>query len=138
MVNDHADNNIVIASDPNGGYGYDGDGSSTNTLEVSNSAYHNYAGGSSASCFIGGINFCGSGGRDSSPQNISTLFNPCPIDGADSWSFELNSSSPALGTPVNFPQPADDRGNLWGRPGFWGPPGYQISHTGNAPSYKPC
>jgi prepilin-type N-terminal cleavage/methylation domain-containing protein len=137
MTNDHADNNIIIGNDPSGGAGYGVDSAPT-ALEISNNAYHNYVTGPTGSCYIGGMYICGGAGTESSPQNISNLFNPCPVDGADSWSFELNSSSTALLAPVNFPQPADDRGDLWGRPGFWGPPGYHISHTGYAPSYKPC
>jgi beta-glucanase (GH16 family) len=138
MTNNHSDNNIIIGNDPNGGNGYDGDGTAPSKLEISNSAYHNYASGPSGSCDVGGINDCGAGGTDSSPQSISTLFNPCPTDGADSWSFELESSSPALSSPISFPQSASDTGVAWGRPGFWGPPGYKIPHTGNPPSYKPC
>lgn len=138
MTDDHADNNIIIGSDPSGGGGYAGDGTTPTAPQVSNSAYHNYAADPSGSCFAGGINYCGSVGRDTSPQAMSTLFNSCPADGADSWSFELNSSSPALGSRVSFPQPANDRSVLWGRRGFWGPPGYDIPHTGNPPSYRPC
>jgi hypothetical protein len=138
MTGNHADNNIIIGNDPHGGYGYDGDNSAPTRPEVSNSAYHNYVTGPSGSCYPGGINSCGSAGSDSSPQNIGTLFNPCPTDGADPWSFELNSSSPALSSPVSFLQPANDRSVAWGHPGFWGPPGYNIAHSGNAPSYNPC
>lgn len=138
MAGNKADNNIIIGNDSHGGYGYDGDGTAPANPEVSNTAYHNYVTGPTTSCYSGGINFCGSAGRDSSPQNISNLFNTCPSDGADPWSFELNSNSPALAAPVSFPQPANDRSVLWGRPGFWGPPGYTIPHVGNKPSYNPC
>lgn len=138
MTGDRADNNIIIGSDAHGGRGYDGDGTAPTSPEVSNSAYHNYAAGPSGSCDSGGINCCGSSASDSSPHDVANLFNTCPTDGADAWSFELKSSSPALSAPVSFPQPANDRGVAWGRPGFWGPPGYLIPHTGNPPSYEPC
>jgi hypothetical protein len=138
MTNDHLYNNIVIGSDPKGGYGYDGDGTAPTSPEVSNSAYRNYVSGPTGSCFSGGINYCGTAGRDITPQSVNTLFNACPTDGADSWSFELNPTSTALRSPVSFPQPSNDRSVAWGRPGFWGPPGYVIPHTGNPPSYNPC
>ena len=132
-------NSIIIASDPGGGFGYSGDGSAPTPVGISNNAYHNYAGGSSGSCYSGGIYYCGgNGGTDASPQSISNLFNACPSNGADSWSFLLNSNSPALSSPVSFPQPSNDRGIAWGQPGFWGPPGFVIPHTGTPPSYGPC
>ncbi len=138
MTNDQLDNNIIISSDPKGGYGYDGDGTAPTSPEISNSAYHNYVSEPKGSCFSGGINYCGRAGHDRDPQSISTLFNRCPTDGADSWSFELSSTSAALSPPVSFPQPPNDKLVAWGRPGFWGPPGYLIPHTGNPPSYNPC
>ncbi len=46
-------------------------------------------------------------------------------------SYVLPTTSPAYGSPVDFPpQPA-----AWGQPGFWGPPGYVIPQTGTPPSY---
>lgn len=137
MTGDIAERNIVIGSDKNGGQGYNGDGSATSKLTVSDSAYYNYAGGSSGSCDSDGIRICGTGGTDSSPHGVSGMFNTCPTNGANSWSFVLNPSSVVLTSSVDFTEPANDRGILWGRPGYWGPPGYAIPHTGNAPSYKP-
>lgn len=137
MTNDHADNNIIIGSDPSGGYGYVNDSAPTQ-LEVSNNAYHNYVTGPTGSCYSGGMNICGGAGTDSKPQSVSNLFTQCPNDGADPWSFELSANSPARSLPVSFPEPSNDRSISWGHPGFWGPPGYTIPHTGNAPSYNPC
>jgi len=138
MTRDYLDSNIIISSDPRGGYGYGGNGTAPTGPEISNSVYYNYASGPKGPCFSGGVNYCGSAGHDRTPQSMRMLFNPCPTDGADPWSFELKSTSAALRPPVSFPQPPNDRSVAWGRPGFWGPPGYLIPHTGNPPSYHPC
>lgn len=60
-------------------------------------------------------------------------FLSCPGGGVDSWAYMLDASSPAFGSPVNFPAPPSD----WGQPGFWGPPGFTIPHVGTPPSYGP-
>lgn len=50
--------------------------------------------------------------------------------GLSTWNYLLATSSPAYGSPVNFPkQPSE-----WGNAGFWGPPGYTVPQTGTAPS----
>jgi hypothetical protein len=50
--------------------------------------------------------------------------------GLSTWNYLLATSSPAYGSPVNFPkQPSE-----WGKAGFWGPPGYTVPQTGTAPS----
>ena len=139
MTDDHADNNIIIGSDRAAAAATQETGTTPTAPQQFDSAC------ASDHCSRPvGIPFraqdgllevlprCGKSLVDE--HTVQLAPSPCP----DSWPFELKSSSPALGSRVSFPQPANDRSVLWGRRGFWGPPGYDIPHTGNPPSYRPC
>jgi hypothetical protein len=122
--------NIANSSTCPGQCAYSSANSMTQT--VSNNDYWNFGSGGTALIYNAATN-CSGQVCDNSASNTNPSFNTCPGGNLNSWGFLLNSNSPVLGGNVSFPaQPAG-----WATPGFWGPPGYVIPHTGTAPSYRP-
>jgi hypothetical protein len=99
------------------GAGYVGAGN-TAYVTVSNNAYNNYGGGT--------INHSCVSGACSSESNAT---NENPL--LHCWEALLASTSPVFGSPVNFAAQPTNRG----APGFWGPPGTKMPHTGTRPSW---
>jgi hypothetical protein len=88
--------------------------------------YYAYSGSTSLSTGRNGL----SGFNDTNPQNVNPQFSGC---------YSIAAGSPVFSAPINFPaQAANDLCIGFGKPGYWGPPGYTIPQnesSSSLPSY---
>lgn len=108
MTGNSVVDNIIVAGSMAAGGGYSDSGTPTPPT-IKNNAYYNYVGSS--------VDSSGSNGSDANP----TYENP----GISCWDPTIATSSPVFGAPVSFKKLV----------GGWGPPGFVMPKTGNAPSW---
>jgi hypothetical protein len=134
MTGNYVENSILVSKNPTGTINTTSSSVVYSNFNVGNNLYHNYSTGTlTAGCDSSAICTAIGSNVTSDPK-----FQTCPANGADSWSYLLDPSSPAFNSPVSFPaQGVNDVGISWGKPGFWGPPGWHLSHVGTVPSYGP-
>jgi hypothetical protein len=140
MTGNEMKNNIIVCNSSASpcGNGYIGQSSPPNPMTVADNLYFNYGSGTGGESGVNNSCTGGACSTDSNPTGANPQLEQCPSNGASAWSYLLNPSSLAFGSPVDFVQPNNFSGIAWGQPGFWGPPGYTIPDTGTLPSYGPC
>jgi hypothetical protein len=118
MTGNYVENSIFIANNPTAcgncvanGYLFGSPDSPLN--EGNNFLFNHNTGQLSATCAGAGSSNCVQFGTET--QGTDPQFQTCPANGADSWSYLLSTSSPALSAPTSFPaQGNNDRGIAWG------------------------
>jgi hypothetical protein len=123
MAGNKFTDNIAIETNPpvSGGSEYNGSASPPNPALVTNNYYWSYNSSNVYYSCQGVV--CGASGtsttQDNNPVHPSSPLIHC-------WGAVLASTSPAFNSPVSFPaQPAS-----YDTPGFWGPPGFTVTHAG--------
>jgi hypothetical protein len=120
-------NNIIIERNQaiGGGSVYNGSGGPPNPSLVTNNQYWNFSSSNIFTSCQGGA--CGSGGTSTTNDNNPVTGNPL----IHCWGAILAAASPAFNALVSFrSQPSD-----YDTPGYWGPPGFTVTHTGTPPSW---
>lgn len=115
------EHNIVVGSISGAaGGGWETDAGAEPFPTIQNNMYYNYIGSSVTNTCTQSV--CGPGAVGDQAPVLSNPLLHC-------WGAILAATSPAFSPPTSVP----GQGSTWDTPGFWGPTGFTVPHTGTAP-----